>query len=86
MTHELALDPAELTPPLQPVSGTGTSHRPALRVADDKPRVDLDAAELAAADFLAALGIDIDRDGLRETPARMARGPTRNCSTPGRCS
>jgi GTP cyclohydrolase IA len=35
--------------------------------------VDLVAAELAAADFLAALGVDLDREGLRETPARMAR-------------
>ena len=38
-----------------------------------RPRVDLDAAERAAADFLAALGIDADQDGLRETPGRMAR-------------
>jgi GTP cyclohydrolase I len=36
-------------------------------------RVDPAAAERAAADFLAALGVDVDRDGLRETPARMAR-------------
>jgi GTP cyclohydrolase IA len=36
-------------------------------------KVDLIAAELAAADFLAALGVDLDREGLRETPARMAR-------------
>lgn len=37
MTHELALDPAELTPPLpRQVSGIDASHRPALRVADDK--------------------------------------------------
>jgi GTP cyclohydrolase IA len=35
--------------------------------------VDLDAASRAAADFLAALGIDVDREDLRETPARMAR-------------
>lgn len=35
--------------------------------------VDLAAAQRAAADFLAALGIDLDEDGLRETPARMAR-------------
>jgi len=35
--------------------------------------VDLFAAELAAADLLAALGIDVDQDGLRETPGRMAR-------------
>ena len=31
------------------------------------------AAEQAAADFLAALGIDLDEDGLRATPGRMAR-------------
>lgn len=34
--------------------------------------VDLDAAERAAADFLAALGIDLDREERRATPARMA--------------
>ena len=73
MTHELALDPAELTPSPQQVPGLETPHRPALRVADGKSRVDLAAAQSAAADFLAALGIDIDREGLRETPARMAR-------------
>jgi GTP cyclohydrolase I len=28
---------------------------------------------LAAATFLAALGVDVDREGLRETPGRMAR-------------
>jgi GTP cyclohydrolase I len=31
------------------------------------------AAEQAAADFLAALGVDVDADGLRDTPGRMAR-------------
>jgi GTP cyclohydrolase I len=35
--------------------------------------VDLEAAERAAADFLAALGIDTGREELAETPARMAR-------------
>ena len=35
--------------------------------------VDIDAARRAAADFLAALGIDVDREEMRETPARMAR-------------
>jgi len=35
--------------------------------------VDMDAARRAAADFLSALGIEIDREDLRETPARMAR-------------
>ena len=34
---------------------------------------DLAAARRAAAEFLTALGIDLDQDGLRETPARMAR-------------
>jgi GTP cyclohydrolase I len=73
MTHELALDPAELTPSPRLASGPETPHRPALRVAGGTARVDLAAAQSAAAEFLAALGIDIDRDGLRETPARMAR-------------
>ena len=36
-------------------------------------RVDLDAAERAAADLLAALGIDLDREERRATPGRMAR-------------
>lgn len=31
------------------------------------------AAERAAADFLAALGVDLNTESLRETPARMAR-------------
>jgi GTP cyclohydrolase I len=34
---------------------------------------ELSAAERAAADFLTALGIDIDREERRATPARMAR-------------
>ena len=63
--------------------------RPALLVANEDPAsdeavpvvnrdgmrrgVDLDAVERAAADFLAALGIDLDREERRATPARMAR-------------
>ena len=47
--------------------------RPHLRIATDKPGVDLDAAERAAADFLAALGVDLSGEGLAETPGRMAR-------------
>jgi GTP cyclohydrolase I len=35
--------------------------------------VDLEAAEQAAADFLTALGIDLDREERQATPARMAR-------------
>jgi GTP cyclohydrolase I len=34
---------------------------------------DLDAAELAAASFLRALGISLDSESLRGTPARMAK-------------
>src|SRR6185312_8781229 len=34
--------------------------------------VDLDAAERAAADLLTALGADLDDEGLRETPRRVA--------------
>ena len=36
-------------------------------------RPDLAAARRAAAAFLTALGIDLDQDGLSETPGRMAR-------------
>jgi GTP cyclohydrolase IA len=35
--------------------------------------VDIGAARRAAADFLSALGIDVDREEMRETPAQMAR-------------
>lgn len=35
-------------------------------------RIDLDAAEVAAAELLAALGADLGSEGLRETPRRMA--------------
>ena len=45
----------------------------ALHIAQDGGRVDLEAARRAAADFLAALGVAIDTDDLRDTPARMAR-------------
>jgi GTP cyclohydrolase I len=74
--------------PPKPGSANGTRPRSALLVADENPaldptvrqavdhdggqRVDLDAAERAAADFLAALGIDLDREERRATPARMA--------------
>jgi GTP cyclohydrolase I len=84
MTDDLALDPAELAqadlaqpdlaPALpQPARGTGAAPRPELRIATAQAGVDLEAAERAAADFLDALGIDHSREGLQETPARMAR-------------
>jgi GTP cyclohydrolase I len=44
-----------------------------LRVARQRPARDLAAAQRAAADFLTALGVDLDSDSLAETPARMAR-------------
>jgi GTP cyclohydrolase I len=44
-----------------------------LRIAGDDAPVDMAAAEQAAADFLTALGIGLDREELRETPGRMAR-------------
>src|SRR5579859_2667662 len=47
----------------QRVVDLGAAERPA----------DLDAAERAAAHFLTALGIDLDREQRRATPARMAR-------------
>ena len=46
---------------------------PVLHIAGDSAGVDIDAAIRAAADFLSALGIDVDREEMRETPARMAR-------------
>src|SRR6266480_4609922 len=46
---------------------------PSLHIARDDTGVDVEAAERAAADFLSALGIDVDHEDLRETPARMAR-------------
>jgi GTP cyclohydrolase IA len=60
MTMEMTSDRHELTP-------VARVERPL------RGPVDLVAAELAAADFLAALGVDLNREGLRETPARMAR-------------
>jgi GTP cyclohydrolase I len=49
-----------------------TAGRP-LRVAPAPGGVDADAATAAAHDFLVALGVDVTDEGLRDTPARMAR-------------
>jgi GTP cyclohydrolase I len=68
MTLELTSDRDE-GPPMP--ARTATHHPPSARPGPGS--VDLVAAELAAAEFLAALGLDFDREGLRETPARMAR-------------
>ena len=61
MTQEPIIDPAE------------PQARPELRLAGDRRGVDLAAAQRAAADFLAALGVKLGQEELRETPARMAR-------------
>ena len=45
----------------------------ALPITRDGAGVDLEAACRAAADFLSALGVAIDQEDLRDTPARMAR-------------
>jgi hypothetical protein len=74
---------------LNPSSADDARPRPALLVANEDPAsdeavpvvdlggmrrgLDLDAVERAAGDFLAALGIDLDREERRATPARMAR-------------
>jgi GTP cyclohydrolase I len=68
MTQELILDPADSASALADDSPYAD-----LRIVSDPAGVDLEAAGRAAADFLAALGVDLSREELRETPARMAR-------------
>jgi GTP cyclohydrolase I len=52
---------------------TDIVRRRALRVAAPPAELDLARAERAAAEFLDALGIEIDSESLRGTPGRMAR-------------
>jgi GTP cyclohydrolase I len=87
MTHELTLEPADSAAESNGATHNGAAHngatqngathngavRPDLRIAPAPAGVDLEAARRAAADFLVALGIDLSREELRETPARMAR-------------
>jgi GTP cyclohydrolase I len=49
------------------------TERAKLHLVDGESRIDLDAAEAAARDLLVALGADLEEEGLRETPARVAR-------------
>jgi GTP cyclohydrolase IA len=74
MAHDLALDHAEpiLAGP-EPAAGSAVRTRPRLRIAHEDAPVDMAAAERAAADFLTALGVDLDREGLEDTPGRMTR-------------
>jgi GTP cyclohydrolase I len=74
MVHDLALDHAEpVLAGSEPAAGSTVRPRPRLRIAHEDAPVDMAAAERAAADFLTALGIDQDREGLEDTPGRMAR-------------
>lgn len=52
---------------IEPVAATAAT------AADRAGRIDLEAAERAAADLLAALGADIESDHLEETPRRVAK-------------
>jgi GTP cyclohydrolase I len=69
VTHVLNLDDRE---PAEPQKAPAT-RRTALRMVPRNGRVDLDAAAQAAASFLAALGVALDREDRHDTPARMAR-------------
>src|SRR5215475_2069873 len=64
MTHEMTLAPP---------CPHDTAPSPDVVADWSGPGVDMVAAEQAAADFLAALGVDVGADGLRDTPGRMAR-------------
>jgi GTP cyclohydrolase IA len=76
MAHDLTLEHAE---PLLPVPDSGLRRRVkrewggGLGIAGDDAPMDMATAEKAAADFLTALGVELDREELQETPGRMAR-------------
>jgi GTP cyclohydrolase IA len=58
----------------EPITDSGEpAARPDLRLARSGTGVDLVAAQRAAADFLAALGVELGEEERRATPARMAR-------------
>src|SRR5258708_13046731 len=69
MTHGQATEFADLAE----TSDVPTRARPDLRLAGGERTVDMAAAQRAAGEFLAALGIELDAEDLRETPPRMAR-------------
>jgi GTP cyclohydrolase I len=55
------------------LNGSRNGTAPTLRSVERTLGVDLDAAEEAARDLLAALGADLESDHLRETPRRVAK-------------
>ena len=68
------LSPDSVQPRLRTAAREGSiMTTTSLRVDQQRPPKDLVAAELAAATFLTALGVDLASGGLAETPARMAR-------------
>jgi GTP cyclohydrolase I len=74
MTDEVPLHPADpiVIPAHRGPEGVTPLHR-GKRAAPAGAGIDLDAAQRAAAAFLAALGIELDREEMQATPARMAR-------------
>ena len=78
MTRHQILDPADqaLAPDLNGPDLNGTDLNGGQRVVEldaaERP-ADLHSAERAAAEFLSALGIDLDPEERQATPARMAR-------------
>ncbi|KWX01350.1 GTP cyclohydrolase I FolE [Carbonactinospora thermoautotrophica] len=58
---------------LSPELPDAAQRRPVLQVVRDHGERDLAAAERAAAEFLTALGVELDRESLRDTPRRMAQ-------------
>jgi GTP cyclohydrolase I len=56
--------------------------RQRLRVVPTSPSVDLAAAERAATDLLAALGVGLDSEAMAETPRRMAQAYAEMLSAP----
>jgi GTP cyclohydrolase IA len=63
----------ELPEPAELPGAISARARADVRLARGKRQIDMAAAQRAAGDFLTALGIELDAEELRETPARMAR-------------
>jgi GTP cyclohydrolase IA len=63
----------ELPEPAELPGAISAQARADVRLARGKRQIDMAAAQRAAGDFLTALGIELDAEELRETPARMAR-------------
>ncbi|GGW23236.1 GTP cyclohydrolase I [Streptomyces xantholiticus] len=75
-TLHLASDADQASTPAPAADHASTPAPPApaaLRVVHEAQEADLAAAELAAGQFLQALGISTDSESLRGTPGRMAR-------------